>query len=43
MILKIDLEKAYDHFSWDFIRETLMEVGLSSDWVQNTMECVRTF
>lgn len=31
MILKIDLEKAYDRLSWSFIRETLREVGLNKD------------
>lgn len=42
MIFKFDLEKAYDRLSWDFIRDTLMEVGLSSNWIRNIMECVQT-
>lgn len=41
-ILKIDLEKAYDRLSWDYIRDTLIEVGLSSDWVRNIMVCIQT-
>lgn len=28
MVLKIDLEKAYDRFSWSFIRDTLIDVGM---------------
>ncbi|XVF74117.1 hypothetical protein PTKIN_Ptkin13bG0034500 [Pterospermum kingtungense] len=40
MILKIDLEKAYDRLSWDFIRDTLFEIGLTQDWVRNIMACV---
>lgn len=42
MILKIDLEKAYDWLSWTFIRDTLFEVGLSSDWVRNIIMCIQT-
>lgn len=40
MILKIDLEKAYDMLSWEFIQDTLTEVGLPSDWVRNIMVCI---
>lgn len=42
MMWKIDLEKAYDMVSWDFIRDTLKEVGLNSDWIRNIMaSCIR--
>ncbi|XP_038722035.1 uncharacterized protein LOC120014187 [Tripterygium wilfordii] len=40
MAVKIDLEKAYDRLSWDFIQDTLMEVGLSEAWVRNIMSRV---
>lgn len=42
MMLKIDLEKAYDRISWDFIRDTLVEVGFNEIWVRNIMCCVET-
>ena len=40
--VKIDLEKAYDRLSWNFIKETLCDVWLSAAWVRNIMECVST-
>ena len=33
MTIKMDLEKAYDRLSWDFIYETLKEFGLPTDLV----------
>lgn len=42
MVLKIDLEKAYDRLSWKFLQETLQEVGLNQQWVRNIMACVTT-
>lgn len=42
MAIKIDLEKAYDRFSWDFIDDTLREVGFNDRWVRNIMNCVST-
>lgn len=42
MIFKIDLEKAYDRLDWNFIRDTLHEVGLNSNWVKNIMACIET-
>ncbi|WCJ36333.1 Polynucleotidyl transferase ribonuclease H-like superfamily protein [Euphorbia peplus] len=40
MILKLDLEKAYDRISWQFLRDTLVLLGLSSHWVNLIMNCV---
>ncbi|XP_031116600.1 uncharacterized protein LOC116020256 [Ipomoea triloba] len=42
MILKIDLEKAYDRLNWEFIRDTLKDVGMNKEWVRNIMACVET-
>lgn len=42
MVIKIDLEKAYDRLDWDFIRDTLFEVGLNNTWVRNIMSCIET-
>ncbi|XP_061361234.1 uncharacterized protein LOC133305091 [Gastrolobium bilobum] len=33
MMIKVDLDKAYDRLSWEFIHETLIELGLPEDLV----------
>ena len=40
MLIKVDLEKAYDRISWKFIQETLEKVGLPYLWIKNIMHCV---
>lgn len=40
MLLKLDLEKAYDRVRWDFLEDTLRVVGLSESWIQWIMQCV---
>ncbi|CAL1355512.1 unnamed protein product [Linum trigynum] len=40
IVVKIDLEKAYDRLRWDFLRDTLIEVGLPSSWIHCIMYCV---
>lgn len=42
MIIKIDLEKAYDIFVWDFIRDTLLDVGMGNEWTNNIMNCIES-
>ena len=42
MLIKVDLEKAYDRLSWDYIRDTLEKVGLPTYWVRNIMKCEET-
>lgn len=42
MAIKIDLEKAYDRLSWEFIKDTLEEVGMDHTWTRNIMACVET-
>ena len=40
MLLKLDLEKAYDRVRWDFLEDTLKAAGLSQAWVGRIMDCV---
>ncbi|XP_073051702.1 uncharacterized protein [Primulina eburnea] len=42
MVIKIDLEKAFDRLSWDFIQETLTDVGLNREWIRNIINCITT-
>lgn len=38
--IKIDLEKAYDRLSWNFIRNVLDEIGLPQKLINLIMECI---
>ncbi|CAI0395768.1 unnamed protein product [Linum tenue] len=40
VVIKIDLEKAFDRLRWDFLRDTLVQVGLPSTWISCIMYCV---
>ncbi|KAL9412228.1 hypothetical protein AB3S75_045787 [Citrus x aurantiifolia] len=40
MAIKVDLEKAYDRLSWEFIKETLEFVGLPTNFIRIIMECI---
>lgn len=40
--MSIDLEKAYDRISWDFVRDTLHDVGFDETWIINLMTCIET-
>lgn len=40
MILKIDMEKAYDQIEWEFVANTLREAGIPSTLSSIMMECV---
>lgn len=42
MMLKLDLEKAYDRIRWDFLQETLEAAGFSEGWTQRIMTCHKT-
>lgn len=37
MLLKLDLEKAYDRIRWNFLQETLVATGLSEVWTHRIM------
>lgn len=40
IIIKIDLEKAYDCLEWRFIEETLVDFGLPHNMVKVIMGCI---
>lgn len=40
MIIKVDLEKAYDRLEWSFVEKTLIDVGLPSKLVHAIMSCI---
>lgn len=40
MLLKLDLEKAYDRIRWDFLEDTLQAAKLPEMWIQWIMQCV---
>ena len=42
LLIKIDLEKAYDRLAWNFIKDTLQKASLPNDWIRNVMHCVET-
>ncbi|XP_031124258.1 uncharacterized protein LOC116026974 [Ipomoea triloba] len=42
MAIKLDLEKAYDRLSWDFIEMVLRDTSFSDQWTRLIMHCIRT-
>ena len=40
MALKIDLEKAFDHLEWSFIREVLVLFNFPSNLIAIIMDCI---
>lgn len=40
MAIKLDLEKAYDRLNWMFIRETLEDIGLPTDFINLVWHCI---
>ena len=39
MAVKIDLEKAYDRLNWDFILDTLQDIGIPNRLINVIMKC----
>lgn len=42
MMIKLDLEKAYDRLDWGFLRDTLTTIGLPISWVNLIMNCTQS-
>lgn len=42
LAIKIDLEKAYDRLSWDFIKDILEDIGLPNHFIQLVWYCIST-
>ena len=40
LAIKVDLEKAYDRLSWEFISDTLYKAWIPSDLIQVIMACM---
>lgn len=40
MAIKIDLHKAYDKLRWEFIEDSLRDVGFPEEFIKITMFCV---
>ena len=40
MSIKVDLEKAYDRLSWNFILDTLLDAGLPMILINVIMKCL---
>ena len=41
-LLKIDLEKAYDHVDWNFVDYMLLKFGFGETWLRWMHECIST-
>ena len=42
MAVKLDISKAYDRVEWKFLRRIMLKMGLPKQWVNLTMEIVKT-
>lgn len=42
MIIKLDMEKAFDSIEWTFIYNVLKDFGFSPKLIQLIMECITT-
>lgn len=42
MAVKLDLKKAYDGFSWNFIMDTLRDISIPDLLVSSVMKCITT-
>jgi len=42
LILKTDMQKAYDRVEWDFLAAYLKQLGFTNKWVMMVMACITT-
>ena len=42
MVIKLDMEKAYDRLEQDFIKAFLNIIRFHSKWIGGVMECIST-
>lgn len=42
MALKLDISKAYDRIEWQFLKQTMGNLGFSVKWVELIMRCIST-
>ena len=42
VLLKIDLEKAYDHVGWNFVNYMFLRFGFGETWRRWMQECIST-
>lgn len=40
MIIKLDLEKAYDRLEWEFVKKTMIDANLPSKLINTIMNCI---
>ena len=40
LVFKIDLEKAYDKISWNFLKNVLVNFNFNKNWINLIMSCV---
>ena len=40
MVVKLDINKAYDQVEWKFLQRIMLKLGLSEQWVNLDMETV---
>lgn len=40
MAIKVDLEKVHDRLSWDFLADTIKDIGLSDRIITVIMRCI---
>lgn len=42
VLLKTDMQKAYDKVEWDFLTDYLLRLGFHPRWVQLVIQCITT-